>query len=370
MSEKQEWSVPALDQAEVDEVLAAFADNWLTMGPRVRKFEQQMAEYVGAPHAIAVSNGSVAIEIALQILGLGVGDEIIVPSLTYFATAAAVSRLGGVPVFVDIDKDTFGLDANAVDAAITSKTKGLIFIDYGGCPARIDQILQVADKHGLYVIQDAAQSLGATFHGRPLGAQAPISTMSFHMAKVMTTVEGGMIFTHQEDIAKEARIYRNQGESGKYLHSRLGTNARMTDMAAAVGLQQFKKLPQLLAGRARVAARYRSQLASSNQIHCAPNPDPGTELSNFFFPVLVENRDEVAKRLLSSGVDTRVAYPMPVYEQEVYASGRARSRTLPSPVAEWVTARILNLPIYADMRDEQADRVAATLQDVVATLSN
>ncbi len=352
------WSTPEIKDEELREVFDSFTADWLTMGPKVKRFEELMANYLNVPHAIAMSNGSVAIDLVLKVLGIKPGDEVIIPSMTYIATAAAVSYQAAVPVFVDIENQSFNLDASRIKQAIGPKTKAIMFIDYGGNPSDIDALAKVAKENNLMLIQDAAQSLGGVYHGKPLGAQTTVSTMSFHMAKVMTTVEGGMVFTHDERIAKELRIRRNQGESGKYLHAYLGTNARMTDLNAAIGLAQFKKLPTLLKERARVAAQYDRHFSAHKSIRVAKTVRPDSKNAYFFYPILVKNRDEVVAALKAKGVDTRIAYPMPVYEQEVYRSGREACRITASAVAQEFTSQVINLPIFLALSDEQVDYIA------------
>lgn len=356
--ERIEWSVPEVGQEELAEVMASFDANWLTMGPKVKALEQAMAEFLQVPHAIAVSNGSVAIDLVLQMLDIGPGDEVIIPSMTYFATAAAVSRVGGTPVFVDIDTMSLNLDPARVAEAIGPRTKAMIFIDYGGNPADIDALLALGQQYGIEVIQDAAQSLGGVYKGQPLGAQARVSTMSFHMAKVMTTVEGGMIFTHDPEIDRLARIYRSQGESAKYIHTHLGTNARMNDLMAGIGLAQFRKLPWMLQERKRVAAAYDQRFANS-AVRTMPCERFDCGHANFLYPILVDNRDEVVEALKAESIDSRLVYPMPLYRQEVFASGRAVSRYFPSPIAEGMCTQALALPIFPRMTEAQIDRVAA-----------
>jgi dTDP-4-amino-4,6-dideoxygalactose transaminase len=352
------WSQPTIDNREIENVLNSFKINWLTMGPKVAEFERVMATLLNVQHAIAVSNGSIALEIVLQILGVRPGDEVVVPSLTYFATAGSVSRIGGVPVFVDVIRETLNLDPDKLRAGISKRTKVILFIDYGGNPARIDEIKALGAGFGISVVQDAAHSLGGTYHGAPLGAQAEISTMSFHMAKIMTTVEGGMIFTHRDDFAAEARMYRNQGETAKYMHGRLGTNARMTDIAAAIGLVQAERLQWAIAERQRVAERYNRYFDQTNTVDRVNKITGSNTHANFFYPILLERRNAVASYLNTHNIDTRIAYPKAVYQQEVYASGRAPCRVTPSPMAEWAADRVLNLPIYPALRNDQVDRIA------------
>jgi dTDP-4-amino-4,6-dideoxygalactose transaminase len=352
------WSQPTIDNREIENVLNSFKINWLTMGPKVAEFERVMAALLNVQHAIAVSNGSIALEIVLQILGVRPGDEVVVPSLTYFATAGSVSRIGGVPVFVDVIRETLNLDPDKLRAGISKRTKVILFIDYGGNPAHIDELKALGAGFGIPVVQDAAHSLGGTYHGAPLGAQAEISTMSFHMAKIMTTVEGGMIFTHRDDFAAEARMYRNQGETAKYMHGRLGTNARMTDIAAAIGLVQAERLQWAIAERQRVAERYNRYFDQTNTVDRVNKITSSNTHANFFYPILLERRNAVASYLNTHNIDTRIAYPKAVYQQEVYASGRAPCRVTPSPMAEWAADRVLNLPIYPALRNDQVDRIA------------
>ena len=333
-----------MGREELDEVVDSFERNWLTSGPKVEKFEREVAEFVGAPFGIAVSNGTVALDIVLKILGIGPGDEVIVPAMTYFATAAAVSYQHAVPVFTDIEGDSFNLDPKRVCEAITDKTKAILFIDYGGNPSDVDV---------------------------NMGAQTNISTMSFHMAKVMTCVEGGMVFTHSEEFKEQVVARRNQGEppNMKYKHVVLGTNARMTDMQAGIGLAQLRRLPTLLEGRRRVAERYKELLSASgmNVTTITTRPE-NSRNAFFFFPILIDDRDRIADVLRDKhGIDTRVAYPMPVYEQELYASGGAVSRAMACPVAEDVTSRILNLPIFPDMSTEMIESVVEAIRDAVGS---
>jgi perosamine synthetase len=356
------WSKPGVGAEELAEITAVFDTGWLTMGARVRQFEEVMARRLGVKHAIAVTNGTIAIDLALMAVGIQPGDEVIVPSFTYFATASAVNRMGAVPVFVDVEEETLGLDPDKLAAAATSRTKAIIFIDYGGMAAQVDALKAEAARFGLILVQDAAQSLGTVYKGAPMGAQTDISTMSFHMAKVMACVEGGMIFTHRDDWAAELRILRNQGESGKYLHSHLGPNARMTDITAAIGLVQERKLDRYLEGRARVSALYDRHFAGANTVGCLPPPQPGSRHSGFVYGIRVRNQAEVIAALKADGVETRVLYPMAVYEQEVYRSGRAACRVTPSPVAERLARELINLPIFPDLSDADVGRIAGIVQ--------
>ncbi len=363
------WAKPTIGKEELAEVIDSFETDWLTMGPKVSKFEEAMASFLGVPYCIAVSNGTVALDMVLKTVDIGPGDEVIVPAMTYFATASTVSYQNAVPVFVDIEKDSFNLDPDKIEKAITDKTKAILFIDYGGNPSDVDGIISIGDKHGITVVQDAAQSLGAVYKGSPMGAQTEISTMSFHMAKVMTCVEGGMVITHNEKFKEEIVSRRNQGEprGGKYKHVLLGTNARMTDMQAAIGLAQFRKLPDLLEQRKKVALQYDKLFSTGDiEVEIVSTKREDSRNAYFFYPVLVDNRDQIADMLKEKhGIDTRIAYPMPVYSQELYSSGDAECRYLECPVAEDVTSKILNLPIFPEMPEEMVNAVVNAVREEI-----
>ena len=366
MEIKIPWAKPTVGQEEMKEVIQTFENNWLTMGPKVSKFEKIMADYLQVQHAIAVSNGTVALDITLKTIGIENDDEVIVPAMTYFATASSVSYQNAIPVFVDIEKNSLNLDPERIEEAITEKTKAILFIDYGGNPSNFDEIEKIGKKHGIKIIQDAAQSLGAVYKLRPMGAQTEISTMSFHMAKVMTCVEGGMIFTHNTDYKEKILSMRNQGEprNGKYEHVLLGTNARMTDIQAAIGLAQFKKLPRMLEERRRVASVY-DELILKSGIDAEPASTLNKDNQNayFFYPILVNNRDKIANLLREKyGIDTRIAYPMPIFKQELYVSGRVKCRYMECPIAEQVTSKIINLPIFPDMSNAMIETVVSALK--------
>ena len=322
------WAKPSFDSNELNEVIDSFSSNWLTMGPKVNKFEKEMAHLLSVPFAIAVNNGTIALDIALKSIRIKPSDEVIVPAMTYFATASAVSYQYATPVFVDIDKESFNLDPKRIEDAISKKTKAILFIDYGGNPANFDSIKEISKKYNLSLLQDGAQSLGGIYKGKPMGAQAKISTMSFHMAKIITCVEGGMIFTHDKNLMSEVLSRRNQGEVGKenYNHVFLGTNARMTDIQAAIGLAQLKKLPIFLEKRKNIAKKY-DELFNQYDLNVKTISTLRKNSINpyFLYPILIDNRDQIALYIKKKyGIDTRIAYSMPVYEQKLYSEGRAK----------------------------------------------
>lgn len=360
------WAKPLIGTEERESLLSCFTADWLTMGPKVAELEQRMARRMQMPHAVAVSNGSVALDLALKALDLKPGDEVLVPAMTYFASAAAVNWQGAVPVFVDIDARSWNLDPGQLAAAVTERTRGVIYIDYGGNPADAQAIRAEAARLGLWVLHDGAQSLGATVGGVPCGRDDVISSLSFHMAKVITTVEGGMLFCHDGDLAAELRARRGQGEypGRKYIHEVLGTNARMTDLAAAIGLAQLDRLDLVLEQRRLASLWYTERLRELAPLGLR-TLEPGTLGRNawFLYSVRLPHRDRVARNLQTlHRIETRTAYPLPLYRQPVYESGRAACRFLPCPVSESLAAEVLNLPLFPGITEEQQERVVRALE--------
>lgn len=361
---KISWFKPDIGKEELNQIHSSFKSNWLTQGPKVKEFEEKMAGYCKVPYAVAVSNGTTAIDIALKAMNIKQGDEVIVPAMSYFSTASMISYQNAVPVFVDIDKETFNIDINKIQKAINKKTKAIMFIDYGGNPSDIDKIISIAKKNKIQVLQDGAQSLGGFYKGRPTGANAKISTMSFHMAKIMSCVEGGMVFTHSKKLYEDIKMRRSHGEKkpGNYKHNILGTNARMTDLNAGIGLAQFKKLNYFIAQRKKLAKYYDNLIKDVNEISTSKTIASSSN-SYFFYPILVKNRDRIAKKLKSHyGIDTRVAYSLPIYNQAVYKKRLSKYKKFSCPVAEDVTKKILNLPMYPSLKLNEIEYVINSLK--------
>jgi len=365
LSKRIPWALPSIGSAEESEVAETVRSTWLTMGPKVQRLEREVAAYVGVKHGIAVSSGTAALDVALKALGIGPGEEVIVPAFTYIATANAVVYQHAVPVLADVEPETFNLDPEDVARRLTPKTRGVMPIDYGGQAADYDALMRIAKAHGLHLIEDGAQSLGGAFRGRPLCSFGEISTVSFHAAKIITSVEGGMVLTNNDALAERARIIRNQGEdpTQKYLHPLLGHNYRMTDLHAAVGLTQFGRLREMLRRRAEIAAFYTAALSSLGEAITVPIVKPGNTPAWFFYPILVERRDEVARYLKTKGIDTRIAWPLPIHQQPYYQ--RRLGGALCYPVAERIAATVLNLPLYVQMSEEELKYVVVHLRDAI-----
>lgn len=352
------WARPAIDDAEICEVVACMNSGWLSSGPRVERFEQGMAARAGRTYAAAVTNGTAALDLALRAINIGPGDEVIVPAFSYVATASAVVIQGATPVFADIDRRNLGLDPASVADRITSHTRAILCTDHGGNPCDYAKLTILADRHHLPLILDGAQSLGAAFDGKPTLGYGLISTTSFHAAKTMTTVEGGMVFTDDQALARRMRIIRSQGEDPqyKYHHIELGHNFRMTELHAAIGLAQLGKLDALLAHRQTLAHQYRHEFAALG----LPSPAgiPGGQNGYFLYSLLVPQRDQIMATLKQHGIDMRACYPLPLYEQPIFE----RYRKHECPVTEETCTRILNPPMFFGMTRIQQQRIATELR--------
>jgi dTDP-4-amino-4,6-dideoxygalactose transaminase len=355
------WARPAIDEAELNEVVACMKSGWLTCGPRVAKFEELMAERAGRVFGIAVNNGTAALDLAMKAINLGPREEVIVPTFSYIATASAVMMQGATPVFCDIDPRNLCMDPASAADSVSPQTRAILCTDYGGNPCDFAALADLADRHGLPLVLDGAQSIGTMFRGKPALSYGLISTVSFHAAKTMTTVEGGMAFTDDETLAKRMRIIRSQGEDPrrKYRHIELGHNFRMTELHAAIGLAQLSKLDAFLEDRQKLAARYRTEFTGMRLR--MPSQLPDGQNSHFLFTILVGNRDGVADRLKSRGIETRVCYPIPLYDQPIlrrYKTGRC-------PVAEETCAAVLNLPMFFGMTADQQRHITDELRETL-----
>ncbi len=359
------WARPAIDGAERQAVLDCMDSGWLTAGPRVEQLERAMAARAGRRFGVAVSNGTAALDVALRAVGVRRDDEVVVPALSYVATASAVALQGAVPVFADVDRRTLGLCANRAEERVTPRTRAILCTDHGGNPCDYGQLAEVSHRTGLPLLVDGAQSIGSTFGGRPTLSYGLASTVSFHAAKTITTVEGGMVFTDDAEIDRKLRLLRSHGEDPgrKYHHVELGHNFRMTELQAAIGLAQLDKLNVLLAGRQDMARRYADLLAGTGLE--TPPGLPAGHNSRFLFTALVPHRDAVMARLKQFGIETRACYPVPLYRQPIFAA----IGTNDCPVTESACAAILNPPMFHGLTADQQYRVVDTLTAVVEALT-
>ncbi len=370
-------TLPYLGEEEAQAAANAIRTGWIAQGPMVATFERALAERLRVDHVVATSNCTTSLHLALLCSGIGPGDEVIVPSFTFIATTNSVLYVGATPVFVDIDPLRYTLDPAKVEAAITERTRAIIPVDQIGLAADLDPILAIARRHGLHVIEDAAPALGATYRGRPVGAISPVTCFSFHPRKSITTGEGGVIATNDADLAARARVLRSHGASISDLarhqastvtieaYEELGYNYRMTDIQAAIGIEQLKKLDDVLARRRRLADRYNAQLAGLDGIATPYSPDNAPHTYQSYCvrldPTRTPPREMIMARMLERGIATRRGV-MAIHEEPYYV---ARCGRVSLPVTEAATRETLLLPLYATMTEAEQDRVIAALREAL-----
>lgn len=371
----RQW-IDAEDIAAVTEVLKS---PWLTTGPRVREFETAFAAHVGSAHAVAISSGTAALHAAMFALGIGPGDEVLVPAMTFVATANCAVFQGGIPIFCDVRSDTLLLDPDILESKITGRTKAIIAVDYCGQPCDYDSINAIASAHGLAVVADAAHSLGGEYRERRVGTLADLNTFSFHPVKHITTGEGGMVATSNAEWARRARIFRNHGitsearerESGEtaaYEMVDLGYNYRLTDFQSALGISQLNKLSRWIDRRRVIAQRYNHAFEQNPLLTpLVVSPDVGHAHHLYVVQLSTKRlggvRDKVLSALRRGGIGANVHY-IPVHLHPFY---RDRFRTAPGmcPVAERAYERIISLPIFPQMTDSDIETVISVVTDVL-----
>lgn len=356
------------DFAAVAEVLGS---DWLTTGPKVPEFEKAVADFCGVGHGVAISNGTAALHAAMAALGIGPGDEVVVPAITFVATANAVVYLGGTPVFADVDPETLLVDPESVAAKLTGKTRAVVGVDYGGQPCDYDALRGVVGGE-IPLVADACHALGASYRGRPVGSLADVSTFSFHPVKPVTTGEGGMVLTNEAALAARMRIFRNHGittdfrqresaGSWDYDMVSLGFNFRLPDLACALGLSQLRKLPSWIRRRNEIAEAYREGFAGCAGIRPLAVAPDRTHGYHLFVVKVACDRDAAFQELRRAGIGVNVHYkPVylhPFYRNRGYAAGLC-------PTAEAAFASILSLPVYPRMTDRDVQEVITGLRGI------
>jgi perosamine synthetase len=361
------WARPYFGPEEREEILKAFDSGHLSQGPRVAALEARLKELTGAPHAVAVHSGTAALDIALKLLGVQPGDHVLVPSFAYIASVNCILYQDAVPVFCDVDPVTLNLSVESARSRMTERTKGIIALDYAGQSADWRGLRELARERELFLVEDAAPGLGGAYHGQALSTLGDVAITSFHAAKTFNTVEGGMVFLHDADLERRARIIRSQGESPeeKYVHPELGHNYRMSDLHAAVGLAQFARYEEILRERADAARYYDERLAAVPEVE-RPVVLPHNRHAWFLYPTRVPRRDLVRERLAERGIGTNVSWPHPAYRQPYLQRFAGEA----CPVAERACASVLCLPLYMGMTREDQDAVVDGLRDVLGGLRN
>lgn len=359
-----------IDESDIEAVAAVLRGDWLTTGPVVGAFESAFAAFVSAPRAVACANGTAALHLCMLAAGVGPGDEVIVPALTFVATANCVRYVGAKPVFADVRDDTLTIDPDHVSSLISPRTRAIIAVDYGGCPCDYDALRALATRHNLLLVADACHAPGATYRGRPVGSIADVSTFSFHPVKHLTTAEGGMVTTADVAFADRVARLRNHGIdsdhrrreiAGTWLYdaSELGFNYRLNDVQCALGLSQLGKLSGWIVRRREIAALYGKHLAGMPTLRLPHGPSD-RESSWHLYPVRLTGDNPAARRaaaftaLRERGVGVNVHY-LPVYLHSSFAAAGYPSGLC--PVAEDAYARLLSLPMWHGLSDEQVAKV-------------
>jgi perosamine synthetase len=346
---------------ELELVASALASGQLAQGERVREFEERFAEFVGAPHAIATSSGTTAIHLALLALDIGPGDEVITVAFTFIASASPILHVGARPVFVDVEPTTYTMDPALLEAAITPRTRAIMPVSLYGHPANMPEILEIAERHGIPVIEDACQAHGALLAGRRCGSWG-LGVFSFYPTKNMTSGEGGMVTTSDAKLAEMVRLLRQHGMSVRYHHDLLGYNFRMTDIHASIGLAQLTKLPAANERRRAIASRYTRELVGVLPPYERPDAQPVYHQ----YTVRVRQRDAFMERLEARGVGSAVYYPIPVHRQKPLLALGSLNVTL--PVTERLVNDILSLPVHPSLSDDEVAQVVAATNATAAEL--
>ncbi len=360
-------SAPFLGREEEEAVLRVLRSGWLAHGPEVEAFEREFAEYIGVDYAVAVANGTAALDLLLKAYRIREGDEVITTPFTFIATANAVLYQGARPVFADIDPVTFNIDPERVLELVTPRTRAVIAVHLYGHPADMRALREIAEDHGLILIEDAAQAHGALCCGRRVGSLGDAAAFSFYPTKNMTTGEGGMVVTNDRAVAERVRLLRNHGQAEKYLHVELGYNLRMTSIAAAIGRVQLRRLEWMNARR-RENAEEMTRILRGVEGIVPPAEMPWARHVYHQYVIRVTggfplSRDELARRLRERGIGTAVHYPRTVPEQPLYRRlGIGCPRGCPE--AERAAREVLSLPVHPGVSREEARMIAETVAEI------
>lgn len=371
---------PHLSDDEIAEVVDTLRSGWLTLGPRTQQLEEAFARQTGASHAIGVNSCTAGMHIALLASDIGRGDEVITSSLTFAATANVIVHTGATPVLADVCRDDLTIDPEQVERHITPRTKAIMPVDYAGHPCRMDEILAIAGRHGLKVIEDAATAAGATYKGRPIGSMGDATAFSFYAIKNMTTGEGGMVTTEKPDLAERLRALRNQGMDANawsrysvkslpyYSVSEPGFNYRMMDLQAAIGLHQLARLPEFNRRRTELARRYTGLLAEVPEVEL-PRVSADVESNWHLYVIrlrletLTISRNDFIEALKKRGVGSAVHY-LPIHYHPYYQAN-FDFKAGDYPVVEREFERLISLPLFPQMTAADVERVVHAIEEIV-----
>ncbi len=352
---------PQIGDEEIAEVSRVLKSKWLAHGPEVEAFEREFANYLGVDHAAAVSNGTIALVLALKALGIGPGDEVIVPNYTFIATATSVLMVGAKPVLVDVEWQTFNISIEEVEKAITSRTKAIIAVHLFGHPANVKALKELCQDKGLYLIEDAAQAHGAEAYGKKVGSWSDVATFSFYATKNLTTGEGGMVVSNDRKIIEKVKLLRNHGQVARYVHEILGGNYRMTSFQAAIGRVQLRKLDKLNEIR-RSNAQYLSSLLKDVDGIELPAELPWAKHVYHLYAVKIlrANRDCVAKCMKEKGIEVGIHYPIPINKQPLFRKLGYGNECMPN--SDKLSRVELSLPTHPGLTNRDIEVIAKELR--------
>jgi dTDP-4-amino-4,6-dideoxygalactose transaminase len=342
-------------------VLGVMDSGHFVLGPNVKALEQEVASYVNCQYGVGVASGSDALRLSFAALDIGPGDEVITTPFTFVATANTISHAGARPVFVDIDPVTFNIDPAKIEAAITERTRAIVPVHLYGQPAEMDEILEIARRHDLRVVEDCAQAIGAEDGGRRVGSFGDVACFSFYPTKNLGAYgDGGMVTTNDPDLAERIDVLRRQGGKNRYYHEVLGFNSRLDEMQAALLRVKLRHLDDWQAGRRRVAARY-GELLSDVEVVRVPYVRPDVTHVYHQYTLRVPRRDDLQAHLQEQGIGSMIYYPLPLHRQGLYADLGYADGSL--PVSEEAGHEVISLPMYPELTEEQIQRVAGTIRE-------
>ena len=371
---------PMISEEEIKAVIEVVKSGWLVEGKKARELEKQFADFIGIKHAITASSGTTALHLALEALDLKPGDEIITTAFTFIASSNSILFIGGIPIFADISSKTYNIDPDEIRKRITEKTKAILAVHIFGLPSDMKAIREIADEHGLYVIEDCAQSHGAKIDGKHVGTFGDIAAFSLYATKNMISGEGGIVVTNNSELADKVNSIKNHGRDihGGYNHYRIGYNFRMTDMQAAIALVQLKKLPDMLKARAQNHKIIREELEDVEVLKFQEIPPGYTHANYICAPHLVNESisvQQVIEELKKNGIASRTIYSIPSYKQPAYKNIHewrwAKCVNYPDyskyhlPNTEFIGSHHFEIPIHAGVSEEDAVYIAETLKKIL-----
>ena len=366
MVDKINIAKPIIEDDEINAVIEVMKSGMIAQGPKVKEFEEEFAKYVNTDYAITTNSGTSALHVAVLSAGIKEGDEVITSPFTFIASGNSILFTGAKPVFADIDPETYTLDPNKIEEAITDKTKAILPVHLYGQSADMDPIIELAEKYDLKVIEDAAQAHGAEYKNKKVGSIGDAGCFSFYPTKNMTTSEGGIITTNDKEIAEKAKLYRDHGSYMKYKHSLLGYNFRMTDIAAAIGLQQLKKLDKFNEIRNKNAEYLTQALKDVNNLE-TPKVRENSKHVFHQYTIKVEpnKRDKWVEYLTENNIGTGIHYPIPLYKQPLYEELGYNEKELET---EKVASSVISIPIHPSLTKEELDRLIEVIKEGSKTI--